>query len=274
MNEKFPFSDSFIETELAISAIRKASKAVMEIYNSKFTTSLKDGNEPITEADLKSNQIILNSLSESNHPILSEESQDDLEKRLDSKKVWIVDPLDGTTDFVNKTGEFTIMIALVEDHIPILGVISNPSQNTLYIAQKGQGAYSVSNDDLWKKLEVTTTDEFKNCKVVGSRFHQSDKERNFLKELNISQFTSRGSSLKAIDICLAKADLYFTFTSKMKQWDTCASNCIVTEAGGKFTDMNGNTLKYNIEKLNHENGLLVTNGLIHNKIIETYKKFS
>jgi len=274
MSEKLPFSDFFIETELAINAIRKASKTVMEIYNSKFTTSLKDGNEPITEADLKSNQIISNSLSESNHPILSEESQDDLEKRLDAKKIWIVDPLDGTTDFVNKTEEFTIMIALVEDHIPILGVISNPSQNKLYIAQKGHGAYSVSNDDKWKKLEVSNTNDLSNCKAVGSRFHQSEKERKFLKELNISQFTSRGSSLKAIDLCLAKADLYFTFTTKMKQWDTCASNCIVTEAGGKFTDMNGNVLKYNIEKLNHENGLLVTNGIIHNKIIETYKKFS
>jgi 3'(2'), 5'-bisphosphate nucleotidase len=274
MNEKLPFSDSFIETELAISAIRKASKTVMEIYNSKFTTLFKDGNEPITEADLKSNQIISNSLSESNHPILSEESQDDLEKRLDSKKVWIVDPLDGTTDFVNKTGEFTIMIALVENQTPILGVISCPPQNTLYVAQKGQGAYSSSNDDKWKKIGVSNTNDLSNCKAVGSRFHQSDKERNFLKKLNISQFTSRGSSLKAIDLCLAKADLYFTFTSKMKQWDTCASNCIVTEAGGKFTDMNGNILKYNIEKLNHENGLLVTNGIIHNKIIETYKKFS
>ena len=274
MNEKLPFPDVFIETELATSAIRNASKAVMEIYNSKFTTSFKDGNEPITEADLKSNQIILNSLSESNHPILSEESQDDLEKRLDSKKVWIVDPLDGTTDFVNKTGEFTIMIALVENQTPILGVISNPTQNTLYVAQKGQGAYSSSNDDKWKKIEVSNTSDLSNCKAVGSRFHQSDKERNFLKKLNISKFTSRGSSLKAIDLCLSKADLYFTFTSKMKQWDTCASNCIVIEAGGKFTDMNGNILKYNIEKLNHENGLLVTNGIIHNKIIETYKKFS
>ena len=274
MNEKLPFPDVFIETELATSAIRNASKAVMEIYNSKFTTSFKDGNEPITEADLKSNQIISNSLSESNHPILSEESQDDLEKRLDSKKVWIVDPLDGTTDFVNKTGEFTIMIALVENQTPILGVISCPPQNTLYVAQKGQGAYSSSNDDKWKKIGVSNTNDLSNCKAVGSRFHQSDKERNFLKKLNISEFTSRGSSLKAIDLCLAKADLYFTFTSKMKQWDTCASNCIVTEAGGKFTDMNGNILKYNIEKLNHENGLLVTNGIIHNKIIETYKKFS
>ena len=95
MNEKLPFSDSFIETELAISAIRKASKTVMEIYNSKFTTSLKNGDEPITEADIKSNQIISNSFSESNHPILSEESKDNLEKRLDAKKAWIVDPLDG-----------------------------------------------------------------------------------------------------------------------------------------------------------------------------------
>ncbi len=274
MNEKLPFPDVFIETELATSAIRNASKAVMEIYNSKFSTSLKNGNEPITEADLKSNQIISNSLSESNHPILSEESKDDLEKRLDSKKVWIVDPLDGTTDFVNKTGEFTIMIALVENQTPILGVISCPPQNTLYVAQKGQGAYSSSNDDKWKKIGVSNTNDLSNCKVVGSRFHQSDKERNFLKKLNISQFTSRGSSLKAIDLCLGKADLYFTFTSKMKQWDTCASNCIVTEAGGKFTDMNGNILKYNVEKLNHENGLLVTNGIIHRKIIETYKKFS
>ncbi len=274
MNEKLPFIDTFIETELAINAIRKASKTVMEIYNSNFSTSLKNGNESITEADIKSNQLISNTLSESNHPILSEESKDNLEKRLDAKKVWIVDPLDGTTDFVNKTGEFTIMIALVEDHIPILGVISNPSQNTLYVAQKGHCAYSISNDDDWKKLGVTTTDELTNCKVVGSRFHQSENERKFLKELNISQFTSRGSSLKAIDLCLAKADLYFTFTSKMKQWDTCASNCTVIEAGGKFTDMNGNVLKYNRQKLNHENGLLVSNGIIHNKIIETYKKFS
>ncbi len=135
MSEKLPFTDTYIETELAINAIRKASKTVMEIYNSKFTTSFKDGNEPITEADIKSNQIISNSLSESNHPILSEESKDDLEKRLEAKKVWIVDPLDGTTDFVNKTGEFTIMIALVENQIPILGVILCPPQNTLYVAQ-------------------------------------------------------------------------------------------------------------------------------------------
>jgi len=274
MNEKLPFIDTYIETELAINAISKASKTVMEIYNSNFSTSLKNGNEPLTKADIKSNQIISNSLSESNHPILSEESKDNLEKRLGAKKVWIVDPLDGTTDFVNKTGEFTIMIALVENQAPILGVISCPPQNTLYVAQKGHDAYSSSNNIKWKKLDVSHTNDLSNCKAVGSRFHQSDKERNFLKELNISQFTSRGSSLKAIDLCLAKADLYFTFTSKMKQWDTCASNCIVTEAGGKFTDMNGNVLKYNIEKLNHENGLLVSNGIIHNKIIETYKKFS
>ncbi len=272
MSINLPFT-ALEETKLAIDAITKASKTIMEIYKTDFTTFTKNDKEPITEADIQSNQIIINSLSKSKHPILSEESPDDLQKRLGNKKVWIIDPLDGTTDFVNKTGEFTVMIALVEDNYPILGAISCPPQNTLYIAQKGQGAFFTSDNNDWKKLVVSKTN-LKNCKAVGSRFHQSEKERQFIADLDISKFTSRGSSLKAIDICSGKAELYFTLTSKIKQWDTCASNCLVTEAGGKITDMNGNLLKYNTEILNHENGILVTNGIIHDEIVNRYKKFS
>jgi len=95
---------------------------------------------------------------------------------------------------------------------------------------------------------------------VGSRFYLSKKEKNFLQQLQIMKFTSKSSSLKVTEISSGTADLYFTTTSKIKQWDTCASYCIITEAGGTMTDMFGNDLKYNIEKLNHENGLLVTNG--------------
>ena len=272
MSITLPFT-ALEETKLAIDAITKASKTIMEIYKTDFTTLTKNDNEPITEADIQSNQIIINSLSKSKHPILSEESPDDLQKRFGNKKVWIIDPLDGTTDFVNKTGEFTVMIALVEDNYPILGAISCPSQSTLYIAQKGQGAFFTSDNNDWKKLVVSKTN-LKNCKAVGSRFHQSEKERQFMDDLKISKFTSRGSSLKALDICSGKAELYFTLTSKMKQWDTCASNCLITEAGGKMTDMKGNSLKYNTELLNHENGLLVTNGIIHDEIVNSYKKFS
>jgi len=270
MNKNIPFKQQLPETRLAVEAAIIAGKTVMNVYNREFSSTLKNDNEPLTEADVKSNQIIQKIISDSGHLILSEESVDD-KKRLDSKKIWIIDPLDGTSDFIKKTGEFTIMISLVEDHIPILGIIYWPTKSTLYIAQKGQGAFKSYNDD-WSKLSVSNVSELENCRAVGSRYHISEIEQNLIKRLNISQFTSKGSSLKVADISSGNAELYFTTTNKIKQWDTCASYCLLTEAGGKMTDMFGNDLKYNTERLNHENGLLVSNGLIHNHIIKIYRE--
>jgi len=270
MNNEIPITNPFPETHLAIQAALEAGKTVMNVYNQEFSSTLKNDNEPLTEADITSNQIIQNIISVLGHPILSEESVDD-KKRLDSKKIWIIDPLDGTSDFIKKTGEFTIMISLVEDHIPILGVIYWPTKKKLYLAQKGQGAFK-SDNGAWSKLSVSKISEFENCRAVGSRYHISEIEKNLIKRLNISQFTSKGSSLKVVDISSGNAELYFTTTNKIKQWDTCASYCLITEAGGKMTDMFGNDLKYNTERLNHENGLLVSNGLIHNHIIKIYRE--
>ncbi len=270
MNTKIPIENPLLEVRLAIQAALEAGKTVMNVYNQEFSSTLKNDNEPLTEADIKSNQIIQKIISDSGHPILSEESVDD-KKRLDSKKTWIIDPLDGTSDFIKKTGEFTIMISLVEDHIPILGVIYWPTEKKLYLAQKGQGAFK-SDNDAWSKLSVSNVSELENCRAVGSRYHISEIEQNLIKRLNISQFTSKGSSLKVADISSGNAELYFTTTNKIKQWDTCASYCLITEAGGKMTDMFGNDLKYNTERLNHENGLLVSNGLIHNHIIKIYRE--
>jgi len=270
MNTEIPITNPFPETQLAIQAALEAGKKVMNVYNQEFSSTLKNDNEPLTEADVKSNQIIQKIISDSGHPILSEESEDN-KKRLDSKKIWIVDPLDGTSDFINKTGEFTIMISLVDDHIPILGVIYWPTKSTLYLAQKDQGSFK-SESGIWSKLSVSKISELENCRAVGSRYHISEKEQNLIRHLNISQFTSKGSSLKVADISSGNAELYFTTTNKIKQWDTCASYCLITEAGGKMTDMFGNELKYNTERLNHENGLLVSNGLIHNHIIKIYRE--
>jgi len=164
------------------------------------------------------------------------------------------------------------MISLVENHIPILGVIYWPTKSTLYIAQKDQGAFKSINNT-WSKLSVRNVSDIENCRAVGSRYHISDVEKNLIKRLNISQFTSKGSSLKVADISSGNAELYFTTTNKIKQWDTCASYCLIKEAGGKMTDMLGNDLKYNTEKLKHENGLLVSNGLIHDKVINIYSEF-
>ena len=273
MIEKLPFANPIPETKIAIDAAQSAAEAVVKIYNKDFSVSHKENNEPITAADLESNKIIEKYMAQSEFPILSEDSSDIKEKRLESKKVWIVDPLDGTTDFVNKTGEFTIMISLVEENKPVLGVISHPTENKLFVAQKDQGAYMYNNLE-WKKLVVSNTSVLSQCRVVGSRFHQSENEKNFLNSLGILKFTSKGSSLKVLDICSAKAEIYFTTTNKIKHWDTCASNCLIAEAGGKMTDMSGQPLKYNTENVVHQNGILVTNNIIHQNIVEKYSKFN
>lgn len=268
MTDTLPFSNPLSEAHIALEAAKKASKAVMEIYNQEFTSELKEDDSPITKADLQSNEIIKQVLSSSGLHVLSEEDADD-KARLDLDKIWIIDPLDGTSDFVNRTGEFTIMIALVQDKIPILGAISRPTTNTIFLAQKGAGAYKLENGK-WSRLQVSKTSDLTKCKAVGSRFHLTDQEKEFFKNLGVASFESRGSSLKVAEICMGLADLYLTTSNKIKQWDTCASHCLITESGGKITDMFGNQVLYNTEKVNHENGLIVTNGLVHDTIVKKY----
>ena len=268
MSHSLPFSNPLSEAQLALDAAKKASLAVMSVYGEEFTSELKDDDSPITKADLQSNEIIKQALLSSGHHILSEEDADDT-SRLNQEKIWIVDPLDGTSDFVNRTGEFTIMIALVQNKVPVLGVISRPTTDTIFLAQKGSGAFKLENNK-WSRLQVSKTKDLTQCKAVGSRFHLTEQEKEFFKKLGVASFESRGSSLKVAEICQGLADLYLTTSNKIKQWDTCASHCLITESGGKITDMSGNPVLYNTEKLNHENGLIVTNGLVHKEIIQRY----
>ena len=265
-----PILDRIPELDIAIKAAKVAGDAILEIYQRDFDMHTKKDNSPITEGDLKSNEIIKKILSETEHVILSEEEEDDL-SRLSKNMVWIVDPLDGTSDFIDKTGEFTIMIALIKNKKPILGVIGWPTEKTFFVAQKGSGAFRYSNDE-WHKISVTSISELSKCRTVGSRHHLSDREKSFIKKLGIEDFTSIGSSLKVGKISSGEAEAYITTTNKMKEWDSAASYCIISEAGGKMTDMLGNDITYNNKNVFHQNGILVTNGLIHNKIVEEFKK--
>jgi 3'(2'), 5'-bisphosphate nucleotidase len=265
-----PISDKIPELDIAIKAANEAGRAILEIYQEDYETSTKSDDSPITDADLKSNEVIKEILSQTKHQILSEEDKDDL-SRLSKETIWIVDPLDGTSDFIDKTGEFTVMISLIKNKKPILGVIGWPTEKTLFVAQKGRGAFRFSNEE-WSKISVTKVSEIPKCRTVGSRHHLSDKEKLFIKKLGIEDFTSIGSSLKVGKISSGEAEAYITTTNKMKEWDSAASYCIISEAGGKMTDMSGNDLTYNNEDVYHQNGILVTNGLIHNKIVEEFKK--
>ena len=268
--KEIPIIEKFFELDIAIKASLDAGNKILEIYQNNFQTSTKEDNSPITEADIQSNEIIKKILSETEHHILSEEDQDN-ENRLDKETLWIIDPLDGTSDFIDKTGEFTIMIALIKNKKPVLGIINWPTENTLFVAQLGKGAYRYSNGN-WNKIEVSNISELRKCKVVGSRHHLSDKEKLFIKKLGVREFTSIGSSLKVGKISSGEAEAYITTTNKMKEWDTAASYCIIKEAGGKMTDIVGNEITYNNKDVYHKNGIIVSNGLIHKRIISEFKK--
>jgi len=265
-----PISDKIPELDIAIKAAIEAGNEILEIYKKDFDTFRKKDDSPITEADLRSNEIIKKSLSKTKYLILSEEDKDD-QNRILEKIIWIIDPLDGTSDFIDRTGEFTVMIALIENKKPILGVIYWPIEKTLFVAQKNRGAFKFSNNK-WDKISVTKINKFSNCRIVGSRHHLSDTEKKFIKKLGINDFTSVGSSLKVGKISSGLAEAYITTTNKIKEWDTAASYCIISEAGGRMTDMLGNELTYNNKNVYHENGILVTNGLIHDKIVQEFKK--
>ncbi len=265
-----PISNKIPELDIAIEAAKEAGDAILEIYQKDIKAHTKSDDSPVTDGDLKSNEIIKEILSKTEHVILSEEDNDD-QSRLSKDMVWIVDPLDGTSDFIDKTGEFTIMIALVKNKKPILGVIGWPTEKTFFVAQKGSGAFRYSNGE-WNKISVTAVSELPKCRTIGSRHHLSDRERSFIKKLGIEDFTSIGSSLKVGKISSGEAEAYITTTNKMKEWDSAASYCIISEAGGKMTDMLGNDITYNNKDVYHKNGILVTNGLIHDKIVEEFKK--
>ena len=265
-----PISDKIPELDIAIKAAQEASNVILDIYQKDYNISTKTDNSPVTDADLESNKIINKILSNTKYSILSEEDVDD-QSRLSKDMIWIVDPLDGTSDFIDKTGEFTIMIALIQNKKPILGVIAWPTEKTLFVAQKNCGAFRYSNDK-WDKISVTKIENLSKCRTIGSRHHLSDKEKEFIKKIGIKDFSSIGSSLKVGKISSGEAEVYITTTNKMKEWDTAASYCIITEAGGKMTDMLGNQLTYNNKNVYHQNGILVTNGFIHNKIVNEFKK--
>ena len=265
-----PISNKIPELDIAVKAAQEASNIILEIYQKDYNTFTKKDDSPVTDADLQSNKIINKILSDTKYSILSEEDTDD-QSRLSKDMIWIVDPLDGTSDFIDKTGEFTVMIALIQNRKPILGVIAWPTEKTLFVAQKNCGAFRYSNDK-WDKISVTKINELPKCRTVGSRHHLSNKEKYFIQKIGIEDFSSIGSSLKVGKISSGEAEAYITTTNKMKEWDTAASHCIISEAGGKMTDMLGNELTYNNKNVHHENGILVTNGLIHDKILQEFKK--
>lgn len=235
--------------------IQAASEEVLAVYNSVegIEVDYKGDDSPLTLADQRANDVIVKALEnmEFSFPIISEENkQVAYENRKDYKYYWLVDPLDGTKEFIKRNGEFTVNIALIKGNQPVFGMVSVPVQGKIYWAIQGQGAFLIENGVTTKLQASTFSMEDKGLRVVISRSHLNEETKAYVAALNEPQFVPMGSSLKFLILAEGKADVYPRYGLCM-EWDTGAAQIIVEEAGGKvvLTDDLNQPLVYNKENL-------------------------
>lgn len=229
----------------------KAGEEIMTVYNSNdFNVELKNDDSPLTRADIAANDVIVAALGQltPDIPILSEESaKAPYELRKEWTKFWLVDPLDGTKEFIKRNGEFTVNIALIENGVPILGVVYAPVLETTYSAADGIGAFKQEKENLTQQIKTADHRDQK-LKVVASRSHAGPDLQEFLDSLGDYDVISMGSSLKLCLVAEGKAHLYPRLGPTM-EWDTGAAHAVVNAAGGKVTDLDKEPLQYNKENL-------------------------
>ena len=230
----------------------EAGEKILEVYaREDFGTRLKSDDSPLTEADLAAHHVIVDGLTalDSSIPILSEESANiDWQTRQTWQKYWLVDPLDGTKEFIKRNGEFTVNIALIENHKPVAGVVYAPVLQTTYFADKG-GAFKLINGDIdAEKIQVSPHIDGETWKVVGSRSHAGDSLKAFLAELGEHEMVAMGSSLKLCLVAEGKAHIYPRL-GPTSEWDTAAAHAVVKAAGGEVVQAeNDEPLEYNTKE--------------------------
>ncbi|MDF1884287.1 3'(2'),5'-bisphosphate nucleotidase CysQ [Sulfurimonas sp. SAG-AH-194-C21] len=240
-----------IELEKIVEIAQKAGDAIMEIYKKDFKVEYKDDKSPLTEADIKSNEIICSALAKMypNIPMLSEENKEVAFKdRKDWEYYWCIDPIDGTKEFVKKNDEFTVNIALIYKDTPVLGVVYAPAIDEMYKAKKGEGAFKNG-----QRLPLKTNNNPKDkLYVVASKSHLSEETQAFIDNLQTKEIeqVSKGSSLKLCMVAEGIADIYPRLAPTM-EWDTAAADAVVRESG-KMTyqfDTDSEPVIYNKENL-------------------------
>lgn len=230
----------------AIEIAIEAGRAIMEIYEGDFNVEQKDDETPLTAADTAAHHIIDTQLAAlvPDIPVLSEESaQIPFAQRQTWQRYWLVDPLDGTREFVKRNGEFTVNIALISGQIPILGIVYAPALGVYYYACRGQGAWKRDIVSQPQQLEARPW-EGGHAIIAGSRSHRGDSLEQFLQNLGDYELIPMGSALKTCLVAEGKADIYPRL-GPTSEWDTAAAQCILEEAGGRLTDTGMQPLRYN-----------------------------
>jgi len=244
------------EIQFLIPLIKEVGGEIMKIYNSDFSHKLKKDFSPLTKADLLANDILITSLKKNfDYDIISEESIHKISSI--NSKIWIIDPIDGTRDFILKTGDFAIQVGLIENGRPILGVVYIPVLDKLYFAEKNKGAFLEFKGEI-KQLKISNNNKkIKDYILAISRHHFSEMDKKISEELNILNFKKMGSvGIKFGSIAENICDMCFYSTSSLGVWDGCAPEIILTEAGGLVFDILGNEILYNCSLRKIKNGII------------------
>ena len=262
------------EIEVASKLARAAGEVLLQHYHSPFLVEQKinalDELEEVTAADREANELIVSRLLREfpEDGILAEESSDS-ERRLDKERVWLIDPMDGTKNFIARDGDFAVQIGLAVDGASVAGVVYQPVRDVLYRATHQQGSWIETADRPAARMLVSNRTEPGEMVLASSRSHRSSRMERVVGAFGFKDEMRRGSvGVKIGLIAEQLADLYLHLSPSTKQWDTCAPEIILVEAGGRLTDLFGKPIRYNGVRIDNRNGIVATNAAAHEMVIE------
>jgi 3'(2'), 5'-bisphosphate nucleotidase len=259
---------------MAIELARAAGAVLLRHYQSPFLVEHKvnalQEMEVVTAADREANDLIVERLGVEfpDDGILAEESKD-TERRLEKERVWLIDPMDGTKNFVQRDGDFAVQIGLSVSGESVVGAVYQPVRDVLYWAAKGVGSWIEETDQAARRMITSSQTDAHQMVLASSRNHPSPRMSRVVDLFGFKNEVRRGSvGVKIGLITEQEADLYLHLSPSTKQWDTCAPEVILNEAGGRLTDLFGQPLRYNDVRIDNRNGIVATNGPAHASVIE------
>jgi 3'(2'), 5'-bisphosphate nucleotidase len=262
------------EISVACELAREAGAILLAHYHSGFLVEQKINAlreiEEVTAADREANDLIVRRLLTEfpDDGILAEESKD-TERRLEKDRVWLIDPMDGTKNFIQRDGDFAVQIGLAVEGQVVAGAVYQPDRDTLYRAVSGHGAWIETRNAAPRRMSVSARTDPREMVLASSRSHRSPRMERVVNLFGFRSEVRRGSvGVKIGLITEQQADLYLHLSPSTKQWDTCAPEIILHEAGGRLTDLFGQPLRYNGVRVDNRNGIVATNGAAHDVVIE------
>ena len=264
------------ELRIAIELAREAGAAILDLYEGPLHIEQKAGagdREPVTQADKLANELIVQRL-QSEFPqdgILAEESID-TSRRLSKQRVWMIDPLDGTTGFIEGNGDFAVQIGLSENGQCVMGVVYQPLTGVLYRAVLDGGTWTERPGFEPERAHVSKHEDISTMRLAASRSHRSPRMDQVVRAFGLKEEVRRGSvGIKIGLLVEQQCDLYVHLSPRTKQWDTCAPEIILREAGGSITDLFGKPLSYNKAEVQNRDGVVASNGVAHLAIIDALR---